>query len=43
MDLRETGFEVGKSMELGQNRVQWRRTLILAVLKYQIVHSKRIS
>jgi uncharacterized integral membrane protein len=36
MDLRETGCEDGRWMELAQNRVQW-RALVLAVLNLRVL------
>jgi hypothetical protein len=44
MDLRETGCEDGKWLELVQDRVQW-RALVLAVLNLRVLltESKLIS
>jgi hypothetical protein len=36
MDLRETGCEDGRWMELAQDRVQW-QTLVLAVLNLRVL------
>jgi hypothetical protein len=44
VDLRETGCEDGRLMELAQDRVQW-RALVLAVLNLRVLlpESLRVS
>jgi hypothetical protein len=42
MDLREIGSEVGKWMELAQDRVQW-RDMLLDVLNLRVFCYQRFS
>jgi hypothetical protein len=42
MDLRETGFEDGRWMELAQDRVEW-WALVLAVLNLLVLLPELVS
>jgi hypothetical protein len=42
MDLRETGCEDGRWMELAQDRVQW-RALVLAVLNLRVLRPEAVN